>query len=114
MNQVQIMSLRMAIVDLLKRENMFDVYKTCVKIMKEDVGLGDLAIDLHCPEQAYCLEEDRLYRLAATLLAMPQILAAGSLVKLEKMTDKLATIVREQQLEEELKHFDWNKQFFKS
>lgn len=114
MNQVEIMSLRMAIVDLLKKDNMFDAYKTCVKIMKEDVGLGDRVVDLHCPEQTYCLDEKTLARLAAIVVAMPHILVAGSLVKLEKMTENLATIVREHQLEEELRHFDWNKQFFKN
>lgn len=114
MNQVQIMSLKMAIVDLLKKDNMFDAYKLCVKIGKEDLELGNLVVDLHCPEQTYCLDEDRLYKLAATILAMPRILTAGSLVKLEKMTDKLITLLKEQQMEEELKHFDWNRQFFKN
>lgn len=114
MDNPEIYELKRSLVELLKENGMFDAYKTCVKTMKRDLDMGDMSVDLQCPEHIYCLNRDQLALVASTILAMPLILATGCLVKAHETESKLMEAIRLTKLEKDLQHVDWNKEFFQN
>lgn len=103
---------KLAVVSYLKRGNNFDIYKTCCQILKNDMGMEEMAVNLSCPEEVLCKDADSLAKIVSAIIAAPMILVGGIAAKQQKLLEFFGTKVNEEKLKEELKNTNWDEFFF--
>jgi len=112
MEAIEMLQNKFAVVKYLKRGRNFDIYKTCCQILKNDMGMEEMTVDLSCPEEVLCKDADSLAKIVSTIITTPMILVGGVAAKQQELLETISAKVNEEKLKEELKNTNWDEFFF--